>query len=87
MADGTEIALFYIEDKQIGQAIDIKAASSDTELIIAEVTAESEEEAKDKLVKALATRLRGTRNQPEGKTKNRARVIGLRIVPKDPDAE
>lgn len=51
--EGVEIALFYFEDRLLGLAVGPRTGPEDTAGVLAEVKAKSEEEAKEKLNKAL----------------------------------
>lgn len=51
--EGVEIALFYIDDRHQGLAVGPQTGPEDTAGVLVEVKAKSEEEAKEKLSKAL----------------------------------
>jgi len=51
--EGVEIALFYFEDRLLGLAVGPRTGPEDTAGVLAEVKAKSEQEAKEKLSKAL----------------------------------
>ena len=51
--EGVEIALFYIDDRHLALAVGSQTGPEDTAGVLVEVKAKSEEEAKEKLSKAL----------------------------------
>jgi hypothetical protein len=51
--EGVEIALFFIEDRHLGQAVGPHNGPEDTAGVLVEVKASSEREAREKLIKAL----------------------------------
>jgi hypothetical protein len=52
--EGVEIALFYIDDRHQGLAIGPQTGPEDTAGVLVEVKATSEQEAKEKLIRALS---------------------------------